>query len=229
MSDGSKDKPNTPENKTGDSQAYQEAAGPQGSSAGSPPEPDSESSGATGEATARSASGTSASGPAGDQPESMPGAAGLAEELAAANDNYLRLHAEFENTKKRLAKHHAESLRYALTPVLKDLIVIMDNLERAVEHARKEPDPESTSLLEGVEMVQRQLQSVFDKYGLTRMEAAGKPFDPNLHEGIHVVETLEVAPDTIMQEFQVGYLLHERVVRPAMVSVAKRPADAPKT
>ena len=153
--------------------------------------------------------------------------------LAEAEDRFLRLNAEFENTKKRLAKHHAESLRYALTPLLQDLIGIMDSLEHAVDHARKEPGAEAetgatdaSAMVEGIELVKRQLQGVFDKYGMTRIEDEGKPFDPNRHEGIKVVETTQHPPETVVQVMRAGYLLHDRVVRPAMVSVAKRPASA---
>ncbi|MDH5750859.1 MAG: nucleotide exchange factor GrpE [Deltaproteobacteria bacterium] len=147
----------------------------------------------------------------------------LQRRLEESEDKLLRLHAEFDNYKKRNAKQHAESLKYALTPVLQDLITLMDNLERAVDHARKDQGEGSESLLEGVEMVRRQLAGVFEKYGLSRIDAVGKPFDPNVHEAMSIVETDTMEENHVAEEFQAGYFLHDRVVRPAMVTVSKRP------
>lgn len=141
------------------------------------------------------------------------------ETVEAMQDKYLRLQAEFENYKRRIQKEHAESMKYALTPLLEDLIGIMDNLERAVEHARSEQG--DSPLLSGIEMVVKQLGAAFEKHGVTRIEAVGQPFDPNRHEAMSVVETDEVPDNYVAQEFQAGYLLNDRVVRPAMVSVAR--------
>lgn len=147
------------------------------------------------------------------------------QESAAHYDRFLRLQAEFENYKKRIQKEHQESLRFALSPLVTEIAAVLDNLERAVEHARGEPEDGGTGLLEGIEMVLRQLRETLERFGITRIEAVGKAFDPALHEAMTVVETDEVPDNHVLQEFQAGYLLHERVIRPARVSVAKRGAE----
>lgn len=143
------------------------------------------------------------------------------EEMKQTLDKYVRMHAEFENYKKRVAKEHSESLKYAQAPVLKDMIGIMDNLERAVDHAKSSSGNNDESLLSGIEMVIKQVETTFDKFGLKRLQATGKPFDPTMHEAMSVVETNDVAENHVIEEFQAGYILSDRVVRPAMVSVAK--------
>ena len=143
------------------------------------------------------------------------------QEMKQTFDKYLRLQAEFENYKKRIQKEHSDSLKFALSPLLKDLIGIMDNLERAVDHAKKNPGDDHESLLSGIEMVMKQMQDTFEKFGMVRIEAVGKAFDPTLHEAMSVVETNDVTENHVLEEFQAGYTLNERVVRPAMVSVAK--------
>lgn len=147
------------------------------------------------------------------------------QESAAHYDRFLRLQAEFENYKKRIHKEHQDSLRFALSPLVTEMATVLDNLERAVEHARAEPENGGTGLLEGIEMVLRQLRETLERFGITRIEAVGKEFDPALHEAMTVVETDEVPENHVLQEFQAGYLLHERVIRPARVSVAKRGAE----
>ena len=153
------------------------------------------------------------------------------QEAAAAAERVLRLQAEFENYKKRIQKEHADALRFALAPLVTEVAAIMDNLERAVEHVRKEPGDGVAPLLEGVEMVVRQMREALGRFGVRRIEAVGKPFDPALHEAINVVETQDAPENQVLEEYQAGYLLHDRVVRPARVCVSKRaaepPADAP--
>lgn len=148
------------------------------------------------------------------------------QDSVAHYDRFLRLQAEFENYKKRIHKEHQDSLRFAVTPLVTEMATVLDNLERAVEHARKEPENGAAGLLEGIEMVLRQLQETLGRFGVTRIEAVGKEFDPALHEAMTVVETNEVPDNHVFQEFQAGYLLHDRVIRPARVSVAKRAPDA---
>jgi molecular chaperone GrpE len=168
--------------------------------------------------------------PAGAAPE--PPAAGPSElelarqEAAATYDRLLRLQAEFENTKRRVAKEHSDSLRYALTPLVTELAPIMDHLERALEHARSEPGEGVAALVAGMEMVVKQMREAFGRFGVTRIEAVGKPFDPAQHEAIAVVERVDGADNHVLEEFQAGYLLHDRVIRPARVSVSKRSGDA---
>ena len=149
-------------------------------------------------------------------------------QLAERQDANLRLQAELENFKKRVLKEQAENLRYAQLPLLKELTVAMDNLQRALEHTRKAGTTEATALAEGIELVARQLGAIFERFGMTRVPTEGTPFDPTRHEAVSVVETNEVPENHVLQEFRAGYVLHDRVVRPAMVSVSKRaggPAD----
>ncbi len=189
-----------------------------------PPEPETETED-TGAAPGPEAQ--AAPGPEEPPDETEPPLEQLREEARAQHDRFLRVSAEFENYKKRVQKEHAERLRYAMTPLVKELAAIVDNLERAVSHARNGQENGGQALLEGIEMVVRQIHEVFAKFGVTRIECLGKPFDPQWHEAMTVVETGEVPENQVMEEFQSGYLLHERVVRPARVSVSKRPAAPP--
>jgi molecular chaperone GrpE len=148
------------------------------------------------------------------------------QEAAESFERALRLQAEFENYKKRVAKEHAESLRYALSPLVTDVASALDNLERAIEHARKEPGEGVAALVAGIEMVLKHLYETLARYGVKRIEAVGKPFDPAQHEAINVVETDEVPANQVLDVYQAGYLLHDRVIRPARVSVSKRLSDA---
>jgi molecular chaperone GrpE len=143
-------------------------------------------------------------------------------ELVQRLDAYLRLQAEFENFKKRMHKEQAEQLKYAQLPLLKDLTQAMDNLERALAHIRGQGGAEAQGLAGGIELVIKHLGDTFERFGMLRMKAADAPFDPTRHEAVSVVETDQVPENQVLQEFQAGYVLHERVVRPAMVSVSKR-------
>lgn len=168
------------------------------------------------------------------QPEQAPSEAELLREeldqvkgeLAQRFDAYLRLQAEFENFKKRMHKEQAEQLKYAQLPLLKYLTQAMDNLERALAHIRTQGGAEAEGLAGGIELVIKHLADTFERYGMQRMKTADAPFDPTRHEAVSVVETDEVPENQVLQEFQAGYLLHERVVRPAMVSVSKRASGA---
>jgi len=143
-------------------------------------------------------------------------------ELDERMDAYLRLQAEFENFKKRMHKEQAERLKYAQLPLLKDLTPAMDNLERALAHIRTQGGPEADGLAGGIELVIKSLGDTFERFGMLRVKTADVPFDPTRHQAVSVVETDEVPENQVLQEFQAGYVLHERVVRPAMVSVSKR-------
>ena len=151
----------------------------------------------------------------------------LREQLAEVNDKHLRQLAEFDNFKKRMRKEHEEQLKYALLPLLKDITAAIDNLERALEHARQDSGGDSNGLRAGIEMVLKQVSDIFERHGMTRIKAVGEAFDPTLHEAMMVVELGEAPENQCIQEFQAGYVLHGRVVRPAMVSVSKRPPQPP--
>lgn len=149
----------------------------------------------------------------------------LAETTARYDDLLLRERAELENFKRRMQRDRIEAVRFAAEPLLRDVLPVMDNLERAVGHARDAGESPGQALVEGVEMVLRALADVLEKHGVTRIEACGAPFDPALHQAVAHVEDEAVAPNTVLDEHQSGYRFHERLLRPAMVSVAKAPAE----
>ncbi len=145
-------------------------------------------------------------------------------------DLYLRERADLENARKRHQREREEALRFANDRLLKEMIPVLDNLERAVEHAGQGGD-EGKGLLEGVNMTITQFRKVLEDFGVKPIKAIGDTFDPNLHQAMGQVESAEQAPNTVVTEFQRGYLLHDRLLRPSLVMVAKAPADpaaAPK-
>lgn len=151
----------------------------------------------------------------------------LCAELAAAKDRWLRERADLENFKKRAVREKADALRFANEGLLRDLLPVIDNLERAVDHGRasREIDP----ILAGVELVLRSLTEVLARHGVKPVEARGTPFDPSQHEAIGHVASGE-PPNTVVDEHQRGYVLHERLLRPALVTVGKGPdPDVEKT
>ncbi len=167
-----------------------------------------------------------ASGEAGGDDTVAPEGDKLAEELAAARtevldsrDRMLRMAAELENFKKRTAREKETSLRYAEENILKELLPSLDNLERAIEQGQA-GNGEAGSLLEGVEMTLKGLLASLDKFGLKSIESVGQPFDPNFHEALGMEAGGGAAPNTVLKEFQKGYLFKERLLRAAKVIVA---------
>jgi molecular chaperone GrpE len=136
-------------------------------------------------------------------------------------DRYLRLSAELENYKKRTEKEKGETYKFANENILKDLLPVLDNLERALEHGRETGNLKA--LLEGVELTHKSLWTVMEKYGITRVEAMGEEFDPNHHEAVMVQEDAQKPAGQVISQLQIGYRLHNRLVRPAMVVVSKKP------
>lgn len=164
-------------------------------------------------------------------PEEEPGGQdaefeALRNEAKANFEKFLRTRAEFENYKKRVTKEHTDNLKFALTPLLREMAGIIDNLERAVEHTRNGQGDTTGALVDGIEMVIKQVHETLERFNMTRIEAAGKPFDPELHEAMTVVETDEVPENQVIDVFEAGYQMYGRVVRPARVSVSKRPAGS---
>lgn len=150
-----------------------------------------------------------------------------AQALAEENyDKFVRLRAEMENYKKRMQKERAEESKYAELPLLRDLAGILDNLERAAEHARNNPVEGTDGILSGVEMVAKQLNETFERHGMKRIQSMGEAFDPTRHEAMGLVETDDVPENQVVEEYQAGYFLHDRVVKPAMVTVSKKPDKA---
>lgn len=142
------------------------------------------------------------------------------EELREARDRVLRVSAEFENYKKRSAREMASHRKYANETLVKALLPVVDNLELAIRSA-KENGKADDGLLEGIEMTRKEILKVFEKFGVTPIEAEGKPFDPSVHEAA-MQESSETFPDnTVIREFQKGYMIQERLLRPAMVVVSR--------
>lgn len=153
------------------------------------------------------------------QPESNEDPLQAALNEAADNkDLYLRALADLENYRKRAQREREDAIRFANDNILRNIIPVLDNLERAIEHART--TDEQGSLLEGVEMTMDQFRKVLESSGVTPVEAMGQPFDPNFHQAMGQIPTGDQPPNTVIQELQKGYLLNSRLLRPAMVMVS---------
>lgn len=143
---------------------------------------------------------------------------------AAKNwDLFLRERAELENFRKRTQRDKEEFRIFNRKELLLEVLPVLDNLERALAHASQ--NGETQGLLEGVTMTVTQFRKVIEDYGARPIDAVGTPFDANLHQAMAQVETKEQPPGTVVSEFQKGYLLQDRLLRPALVVVAKAPAE----
>jgi molecular chaperone GrpE len=149
----------------------------------------------------------------------------LSGELIETKDRLVRLQADFENYRRRAQREREEAVRYGTQNLFKDLLTTVDNLDRAIDHARKGGGGDLENLLQGVELVQKGLLGLMSRYGVAEVEALGKPFDPALHEAMAQAPDASVAPNTVLEVLQKGYKLRDRLLRPARVIVA-RPADA---
>jgi molecular chaperone GrpE len=152
------------------------------------------------------------------------------EELKAAEaqtDKYLRLQAEFENFRNRTLKEKQESFKFGHQNLVKDLVSAVDNLERALEHGAQDVSNEVRGILAGVELVHREILAAFAKHGVREIEAEGLTFDPAAHEAMGQLAVEDVPANSILQVLQKGYVIHERMLRPARVIVA-REAEAPE-
>lgn len=151
--------------------------------------------------------------------------AAMADEVRQANERVLRAQAELENFRKRMRRDLDEQLRYASLPLLRDLLPVVDNLERALEAAGSQQNLQG--MLEGVKMVVNQLVGVFQQHHCRRIEAAGLPFDPNLHEAIAQEASTTVSAGHVTRVTQMGYQLHDRVIRPSQVMVSTGAVESP--
>jgi len=145
----------------------------------------------------------------------------LRRELAEANDRALRVQADLENFKKRTMRDKSDALRFANEGLLRTLLPIIDNLQRAIDHARS--SREVDAIVQGVDLVLRSFLDVLERHGVKPVDAQGRSFDPSRHEAIGHVESTEPA-NTVIAEHQRGYTLHDRLLRPSMVTVGKGPA-----
>ena len=140
-----------------------------------------------------------------------------------AEENYdrlLRVSAEFENYKKRTAREMVDFQKYANQSLLRELLPIIDNLELAIKAAAEAADSTDACLLDGVELTRKEILKVFENFHVEPIDALGKPFDPNFHEAVMREESDEHPENTVVNELQKGYLMHDRLLRPSMVVVA---------
>jgi molecular chaperone GrpE len=151
----------------------------------------------------------------------------IQEELQISQDKYIRLAAEFENYKRRAQRDQSDAIRYANESLLKNLLSTLDNLERAIQCGKDAGA--SGSLLEGVELTHKQFLETVGKLGVRQVSSTGNLFDPNMHQAVAQVESETVEPNMVVEEFQKGYFLHDRILRPAMVTVAKEKSDQTET
>lgn len=142
----------------------------------------------------------------------------LEQQLSDLKERELKAQAELENFRKRILRDTEQTLKYASLNLVRDMLDVVDNLNRATEAATAAGD--KGGLVDGVKMVLQQLTSVLDKYHCKPIPAVGKPFDPNVHQAIAQMPSPEHAAGIVMQETSVGYVLHDRVIRPSMVIVS---------
>jgi len=147
--------------------------------------------------------------------------AALREENARLEDRLIRLSADFDNHRKRALREKQETLSYGHENVVKDLLPVVDNLERAIEHASASSGADFEGMLQGVELVRRELLAVLVKHGVGAIEAEGEAFDPNVHEALAQVEDPKVPAGRVARVLQRGYRLRDRLLRPARVLVSK--------
>lgn len=147
------------------------------------------------------------------------------EEVSKIRDQFLRERAELENFKKRMTREKSEALRYASEPLIRDLLPAIDNLARALAAAGDSAANSGEVLREGVAMVARQLDEILARAGVAAVEAANRPFDPAEHEALAHIETTQSDPGNVLDEHARGYRLHDRLLRPAQVTVAKAPTS----
>ncbi len=145
------------------------------------------------------------------------------EELTTLNDRVLRLAAEMENTRRRLEKDKVDASAYAVSSFARDMLSVADNLRRALDALPEaaHSDPHMRPLITGVEMTEKELLTVFARYGVVPIKSEGERLDPNLHQAVATVESDTQEPGTVLQVFQSGYMIKDRLLRPAMVTVAK--------
>jgi molecular chaperone GrpE len=158
----------------------------------------------------------------------------LSAEAADLKDRLLRAHAEMENMRKRTEREKEEIAKYAVTRLARDVVTVGDNFQRAIDAVpagAADLDPALKSFLDGVTMTERELLNVLERHGIKRIQPMNEPFNPHLHQAVMEIPRTDVPAGTIVQLFQPGFTIEDRVLRPAMVAVAKggpKPAPAPE-
>src|SRR3954465_6880524 len=176
--------------------------------------------------------GAEAAAPETAQAETAPDpAAQLAKEAADLKDRLLRTLAEMENLRRRTEREVADARTYGVTSFARDIVGVADSMERALkaldDELRDKADAAVKALLDGVELTERELLKVLEKHGVTKLEPQGQKFDPNLHQAMFELPDQSVPAGTVVQVMQPGYKIGDRVLRPAMVGVAKGGPKAP--
>ena len=149
----------------------------------------------------------------------------LREELETARQEALYARAETQNVRRRLEKDIADTRAYAATGFARDILSVSDNLSRALSSipAELREDEKMKNLIAGIEATGREIDKVFASHGISRIAAMGLPLDPNQHQAMIELPSADVEPGTVLQELQAGYMIKDRLLRPAMVAVAKKP------
>jgi molecular chaperone GrpE len=163
-----------------------------------------------------------ADGPIEVSPEELAELRAQADKAAENWDKYVRLNADFDNFKKRAARERQESIRYANEGLLEKLIPVLDNFEMAMQAASSPQGGSPDALKTGVNMIATQLKSALTEAGLEEINAAGQPFNPNLHEAVSQQESADAPEGQVLQQLRKGYKLRDRLIRPATVIVAKK-------
>jgi molecular chaperone GrpE len=162
---------------------------------------------------------------AGPEPDAFAVIEALNAENTQLKDRVLRTLAEMENLRRRTEREVSDAKTYGVTGFARDMLTVVDNLSRALEHlpadSRASSDPAIRSLIEGVELTARDLESALGRHGVKKLDPQGQKFDPNFHQAMFEVPTNEKPPGTVMQELQSGYAVSERCLRPSLVGVAK--------
>jgi molecular chaperone GrpE len=150
----------------------------------------------------------------------------LAEKEIEVEENHeklLRAQADLENYKKRILREKAELFNYRHEELIKELLPILDNLERAIENAKNSQD--CSALIEGIELTWKQFINCLEKFGVKSISSLGEKFDPGLQEAMSQIESRDHAPNTVIEEVQKGYLLKDRLLRPSLVVVSRQPEE----
>ena len=151
----------------------------------------------------------------------------LKEEIRSLKEEKIRVLAEMENLRKRFDREKIDSIKYGSVNFARDILSPGDNLERALSAINEEEErPQSIkNLIEGLLMVKKELETALEKNGITKIVSLNKKFDPNLHQAMMEIENNELEEGTVVQEIQTGYMMHDRLLRPAMVGVSKKTTD----
>lgn len=186
----------------------------------------------TGEDQANSAAPDTA-GPAEESPNPAADLDSLLAENADMRDRLLRTMADMENLRRRTEREKEDTARYAISNFARDVLTMGDNLRRVIDHVPADAaagDPALKSLLEGVELTERELLNMLEKHGVTKLEPLGQRFDPNQQQAMYEVPSKDVPDGTVVEVMQAGYTIGDRVLRPALVAVSKGgPKPAPQT